>query len=54
MTPVWAQRREALWSDCLVSPDVFHEMVDRLGAFVMPYPHSIAFRGKAWVLSHYS
>ena len=36
MTPVWAQRREELWSDCLVSPDVFHEMVDRLGEFVMP------------------
>src|SRR6266699_3711985 len=36
MTPVWAQRREELWSDCLVSPDVFNEMVDRLGEFVMP------------------
>ena len=39
MTPVWAQRREEMWSDCLVSPDVFHEMVDRLGEFVMPYQH---------------
>jgi hypothetical protein len=37
MTPVWAQRREELWSDCLVSPDVFNEMVDRLGEFVRPY-----------------
>ena len=37
MTPVWAQRREELLSDCLVSPDVFHQMVDRLGAFVRPY-----------------
>jgi SRSO17 transposase len=36
MTPVWAQRREELWSDCLVSPDVFNEMVERLGEFVMP------------------
>ena len=36
MTPVWAQRREALWRDCLVSPDVFHQMVERLGAFVLP------------------
>jgi hypothetical protein len=36
MTPVWAQRREELWSACLVSPDVFNEMVDRLGEFVMP------------------
>ena len=31
MTPAWAQRREALLRDCLVSPDVFHQMVDRLG-----------------------
>src|SRR5215813_5276228 len=41
MTPVWAQRREELWSDCLVSPDVFHEMVDRLGEFVMPYQQAL-------------
>jgi hypothetical protein len=26
MTPAWAQRREALLSDCLVSPDVFHQI----------------------------
>ena len=31
MTPAWAQRREEMLSDCLVSPDVFHQMVDRLG-----------------------
>ena len=31
MTPAWAQRREELLSDCLVSPDVFHQMLDRLG-----------------------
>jgi hypothetical protein len=37
MTPAWAQRREELLSDCLVSPDVFHQMVDRLGEFVVPY-----------------
>ena len=37
MTPVWAQRREALLRDCLVSPDVFRQRVDRLGEFVMPY-----------------
>src|SRR5260370_35930113 len=36
MTPVWAQRREELLSDCLVSPGVFHQMVDRLGEFVVP------------------
>ena len=41
MTPVWAQRREELWSDCLVSPDVFHEMVNRLGEFVMPYQQAL-------------
>jgi SRSO17 transposase len=41
MTPVWAQRREELWSDCLVSPDVFHEMVDRLGEFVVPYQQAL-------------
>ena len=37
MSTVWAQRREELLSDCLVSPDVFTQMVDRLGAFVVPY-----------------
>jgi len=36
MTPTWAQRREALWRDCIVSPDVFHQMVERLGDFVVP------------------
>jgi SRSO17 transposase len=41
MTPVWAQRREELLSDCLVSPDVFHQMVDRLGEFVMPYQQAL-------------
>ena len=41
MRPVWAQRREELWSDCLVSPDVFHEMVNRLGEFVMPYQQAL-------------
>jgi hypothetical protein len=37
MNTVWAQRREELLSDCLVSPDVFTQMVDRLGEFVVPY-----------------
>src|SRR6516165_3000203 len=41
MTPVWAQRREELLSDCLVSPDVFHQMVDRLGEFVVPYQRAL-------------
>src|SRR5499427_4827319 len=37
MTPVWAQRREELLRDCIVSPDVFTSMVERLGDFVVPY-----------------
>ena len=37
MNPVWAQRREAVLRDCLVSPDIFHRMVERLAEFVMPY-----------------
>jgi SRSO17 transposase len=41
MTPAWAQRREEILSDCLVSPDVFHQMVDRLGEFVVPYQHAL-------------
>src|SRR5262249_42969188 len=41
MTSVWAQRRAELWSDCLVSPDVFNEMVERLGEFVMPYQQAL-------------
>ena len=36
MNPVWAQRREAVLSDCLVAPDVFTQMVERLGEFVRP------------------
>src|SRR6266446_1859957 len=41
MSTVWAQRREELLSDCIVSPDVFTQMVDRLGAFVVPYQHAL-------------
>jgi len=37
MTLAWAQRQEELLSDCVVSPDVFHHMVERLGDFVVPY-----------------
>ena len=37
MTPAWAQRREELLRDCIVSPDVFTSMVERLGDFVVPY-----------------
>jgi hypothetical protein len=41
MTPAWAQRKEELWSDCIVSPDVFNQMVDRLGEFVVPYQQAM-------------
>src|SRR2546425_9766370 len=42
MTPAWAQRRAELLSDCLMSPDVFHQMLDRLGEFVVPYHLTVA------------
>jgi SRSO17 transposase len=42
MTPAWAQRKEALLSDCIISPDVFHQMVARLGEFVVPYQQALA------------
>jgi SRSO17 transposase len=42
MNTVWARRREELLSDCIVSPDVFHQMVDRLGEFVIPYQQVLA------------
>ena len=41
MTPAWAQRQEELLRDCIVSPDVFIHMVDRLGEFVVPYQHAL-------------
>src|SRR6266436_6606279 len=41
MTPAWTQRREEMLSDCLVSPDVFHQMVDRLDEFVVPYQQAL-------------
>ena len=41
MTPTWAQRREALLRDCIVSPDVFTSMVERLGDFVVPYQRAL-------------
>src|SRR6201988_2294090 len=42
MTPAWAQRQEALLSDCIVSPDVFDHMVERLRDFVVPYQQALA------------
>jgi SRSO17 transposase len=41
MSTVWALRREELLSDCIVSPDVFNQMVDRLGQFVVPYQQAL-------------
>src|SRR5919197_1368626 len=41
MTLAWAQRREEMLSDCLVSPDVFPQMVDRLGEFIVPYQQAL-------------
>src|SRR2546428_3614931 len=41
MITVWALRREELLSDCLVSPDVFILMVDRLSEFVVPYQQAL-------------
>jgi SRSO17 transposase len=41
MTPVWAQRQEALLHDCIVSPDVFDHMVKRLRDFAVPYQHAL-------------
>jgi SRSO17 transposase len=41
MHTVWTQRQEELLRDCLVSPDVFNSMVDRLRDFVVPYQHAL-------------
>jgi hypothetical protein len=38
MHPVWTPRREDVVRDCLVSPDVFPPMVERLAACGVPYP----------------
>ena len=41
MALTWTQRREALFSDCIVSPDVFNPMIGRLAEFVAPYQHTL-------------
>ena len=41
MARTWTQRREALLSDCIVSPDVFTPMIDRLAVFVVPYQQAL-------------
>jgi hypothetical protein len=58
MTPAWAQRQEELLRDCIVSPNVFGPMVDRLGKFVVPCQQALeagqhhAHRYLAGLLSH--
>src|SRR6266704_1702589 len=41
MTPAWTLRQEELLRDCIVCPDVFNHMVDRLCDFVVPYQHAL-------------
>ena len=41
MPSAWVQRHEELLRDCIVSPDVFNSMVDRLGDFVVPYQQAL-------------
>src|SRR2546425_6346186 len=41
MALTWTQRREELLSDCIVSPDVFNPLIDRLAAFVVPYQQAL-------------
>src|SRR5262245_28807340 len=41
MALAWAQRREELLNDCIVSPDIFTSMIDRLAAFVFPYQQAL-------------
>src|SRR4029450_8432393 len=41
MTLAWAQRQAELLRECIVSPDVFESMVDRLCGFVVPYQHAL-------------
>ena len=41
MALAWAKRREELLNDCIVSPDIFTPMIDRLAAFVLPYQQAL-------------
>ena len=61
MALAWAQWQEALWSDCVVSPDVFTHMVEHLRDFVRPYQHALeteagqrnVYLSLAGLLSHF-
>jgi SRSO17 transposase len=41
MALAWAKRRKELLGDCIVSPDVFNPMIDRLAEFVVPYQQAL-------------
>src|SRR5215472_14156779 len=41
MTPAWVQRQAALLQACVVSPDVFEPMGERLRDFVVPYQRAL-------------
>ena len=41
MTPTRALRQEELLSECVVSPDVFNHMADRLGDCMVPYQEAL-------------
>ena len=49
MSTMWTQRREELLSDCIVSPDIFNPMVERLGEFVVPYQLALVCRESSLV-----
>jgi hypothetical protein len=53
MTPTWAQRQAALLRDCLVSPDVFNLMGDRLRDFVVPYQRALETEAGQRHVHHY-
>src|SRR5919204_5019547 len=53
MTLAWTQRQEALLRDCIVSPDVFDRMVERLRDFAAPYQHVLETEASQRNVHHY-
>src|SRR5499425_993724 len=53
MGTMWARRREDLLRDCLVPPDVFIPMVNRLAEFVVPYQHVLETEAGQRNMHHY-
>src|SRR5262249_51664587 len=53
MALAWAQRREELFNDCIVSPDIFTPMIDRLAAFVVPYQQALDTKAAKPTLHRY-